>query len=253
MNHHHKLFITLAAVGATFVSTSVTNAATVALVNSASANATFNANFQSFIEARGDTFVRNPANYAGVDVVFNIRTAISTGLADWVRGGGYMIGEYTAARLAGTVAGGGAGLIDYTDTAGNAGNVNAGSGTPITLTPAGAALGLNTGLGTSYSDTLATEFFKKDQVVGSSVTILGTRPGPNNTTLPAIIGAPVGDGYFLGYIYDWGDAFTQTPPLANTQQLITNALAVPEPASLAIVGLTAVGLMRRRARRVAQA
>lgn len=80
------------------------------------------------------------------------------------------------------------------------------------------------------------------------MSVLGTRPGPGGTTLPAIISARVDSGYFLGLIYDWGDAFTQTPPLANTQQLIANALAIPEPASWALMIMATNVTLRFRRR-----
>ena len=210
--------------------------ALIALVNSTTANATFNTNFQAYIEGKGHTFVRNPSSYIGVNLVFNIRQAISGDLKSWVEGGGYMITEYSGLTNAGT-----AGLINYSDTGGS----NAGTGgIPVTFTAAGIAKGLNTGLANPYNGGIAAEFFRNGIVLGSGVEILATR----GASLPAIVGSPTinGSGYVLGFAYDWGDAFTQTPPLTNTVQLIDNALtlaAVPEPGTWGVLAVCIMGFV----------
>jgi len=213
-------------------------AAVIALVNSPTANATFNTNFQAFIEARGDTFIRNPASYTGVNVVFNIRQPVSADLANFVRGGGLMITEYSGITNAGT-----AGLLNYSDSGGG----NAGTGTSVTFTATGQSLGLNAGLSNPYSDGGATEFFRNNPVAGLGVSILATR----GASIPAIVGAHADSGYVLGIMYDWGDAFVTTPPTSATSQLITNALtvAVPEPGAWALISIAAVasfGMLRRK-------
>jgi len=222
------------------IASTPTNAksAMVALVNSPTGNATFLANFKSFIEARGDSFVRNPSSFSGVDVVFNVRQPVSTDMKNWVLGGGLLITEYTGIKNAGD-----AGLLSYSDTGGG----NAGTGTSVTFTAAGISRGLNIGMTNPYSDGGATEFFRNGIAVGSGVEVLATRPVSGGGTLPAIVGATAGSGYVLGIAYDWGDAFI--PNSALTRQLITNAMTpVPEPSSLVLAGAGAalLGLIHVR-------
>jgi len=222
------------------------SAATIALVNSPTGNASVAINLKSFVEARGDTFVRNPTSYAGVDTVINIRQPVGIDLANFVLGGGLMITEYTGIKNAGNGTGN-AGLLNYTDTGGSLAVTAA---RPVTFTIAGIALGLNSGLSNPYVDGVANEFYRNGIVVGAGVSVLATRPLGASTT-PSIVGATAGNGYVLGIAYDWADAFVTTgsaQPLLQTQQLLTNALAIPEPTTLSLLaGAGMLALRRRRA------
>ncbi len=152
----------------------------------------------------------------------------------FVSGGGILITEWSAAAYGMSLLGGSA-SDNYSSAV---------TGDPIVFTAAGLGAGLGVGLGASYSDDDATEFFQDITSLGSG-TVYGNRT--NSGGGAAIVGGAYGSGWVWVNGYDWADSGgTATFSLLNNELNFSASNDVPEPGSIALLGLGLAGLAARR-------
>ncbi len=224
-----------------FTSVSLAQASTISVFGSNS-----NADVVSFLNANGHTATNfgaaapSAANLAGATAVIALRDAVfNADLQNFVANGGVLITEWNSAEAA----------LDGAFSMLNAdggGNLFIGTDTPITVTAAGIALGLNTGLANPYADGQRTEFQWTLSNFGAGVSILAVY-GAN---VAAVLGGEFGSGYVFINSLDWADGFPAGASASG--QFLLNELAavqaVPEPATLTLVGAGVAAMLRRRQR-----